>query len=116
MSRSNQALDFHAMHLIIDQWNIAFDGTFNINSPIAFTAGAKNNPDILLQSQILKATDQEKFFALQLPEIQGLVDTDVFEFCSMSKLQPRACLLNAIWSYCHKCHPNGYLLKHKSRI
>ena len=76
----------------------------------------KNNPDILSQCQMLKATDQEKFIASQLPEIQGLVDADVFEFCSMSELLPRACLLNAVWSYHHKCDPNRYLLKHKSRI
>ena len=73
-------LDFHAMRLIIDQQNIGFNGSFNINNPIAFTAGAKNNPDILSQGQMLKATDQEKFIALQLPEIQGLVDADVFEY------------------------------------
>ena len=57
MSHSNQDLDFHAVHSIIDQWNIAFDGTFNINNPIAFAAGAKNNLDILSQGQMLKATD-----------------------------------------------------------
>ena len=64
MSHSNQDLDFHAMCSIIDQWNIAFDRSFNINNPLAFTAGAKNHPDILSQQgQMLKATDQDKFIA-----------------------------------------------------
>ena len=101
-SRSTQDFDFHAMRSIIDQWNIAFDGSFNIDNPIAFAAGAKNNPDILSQGQMLKATDREKFIASQLPEIQGLVDADIFEYRSMTDLLPRARLLNAIWSYRHK--------------
>ena len=115
-SCSNQDLDFHTMHSIIDKQNIAFDGTFNIDNPIAFAAGAKNNPDILSQGQMLKATDWEKFITLQLPEIQDLVDADMFEFHSMSDLLPRACLLTAIWSYHCKHHPDGYLLKHKSWV
>ena len=89
-SRSTQDLDFHAMCSIIDQQNIAFDGSFNIDNPIAFAAGAKNNPDILSQGQMLKATNQEKFIVSQLPEIQGLLDADVFEFRLMSDLPPRA--------------------------
>ena len=111
-SCSTQDLDFHTMHSIIDQRNIAFDGSFNIDNPIAFAAGAKNNPDILSQGQMLKATDREKFIASQLPEIQGLVDADVFEFRSMSDLPPRACLLNAIWSY----HRNAALMDTFSNI
>ena len=87
-SRSTQDLDFHAMCSIIDQRNVAFDGTFNIDNPIAFATGAKNNPDILSQGQMLKATDREKFIASQLPEIQGLVDADVFKYQSMTDLLP----------------------------
>ena len=116
-SCSTQDLDFHAMMCsIIDQQNVAFDGSFNIDNPIAFATGAKNNPDILSQGQMLKATDREKFITSQLPEIQGLVDADVFEYRSMADLPPRARLLNAIWSYHCKHRPDGYLLKHKSRI
>ena len=116
---SNYDLDFNAMQSIVDQQNITFnsisiDGIFNPDNPLAFAAGTKNNPDILSQGQMFKADDQEKFIASQLPEIQGLVDADVFEFCSMSDLLPCARLLNAIWSYHHKRHPNGRLLKHKS--
>ena len=65
---------------------------------------------------MFKADDREKFIASQLPEIQGLVNANVFEFRSMSDLPPRAQLLNAIWSYHHKQCPDGLLLKHKSRI
>jgi hypothetical protein len=93
--RSTQDLDFQAMQSIVDQRNITFDGVsidgiFNTDNPLAFAAGTKNNPDILSQGQMFKATDREKFIASQLPEIQGLVDADVFEFRSMSDLPPRA--------------------------
>jgi hypothetical protein len=118
---SNNNLDFSAMQSIVDKWNMAFDGVsidriFNSDNPIAFAAGTKNNPDILSQAQIFKATDRDKFIASQLPEIQGLVDADVFKYHSMNELPPRAQLLNAIWSYHCKCRPDGTLLKHKSRI
>ena len=76
----------------------------------------KNNLDILSQGQMFKAEDCEKFIASQLPEIQGLVDADVFKFRSMSDLPPRAWLLNTIWSYHRKQRPNGLLLNHKSHI
>ena len=92
---SNQDLDFWAMQSIVDQRNIKFDGVsinsiFNLDNPLAFAAGTKNNPDILFQGQMFKAEDHEKFIALQLPKIQGLVDANVFEFCSMSDLPPHA--------------------------
>ena len=105
-SRYNHNLDFHhAMQSIVDQRNITFDGVsidsiFNLDNPLACAAGTKNNPDILSQGQMFKAEDDhENFISSQLPEIQGLVDADVFEFHSMSDLPPRAQLLNAIWSY-----------------
>ena len=115
-SHSNYDLDFHAMQSIVDQRNITFDGVsidgiFNPDNPLAFAAGTKNNPDILSQGQMFKAEDQEKFIALQLPEIQGLVNADVFEFRFMSDLLPCTQLLNAIWSYCRKQCPDGLLLK-----
>jgi hypothetical protein len=80
---------------IIDKRNITFDGIsingiFNSNNPIAFVASIKNNPDILSQAQMFKATDREKFIASQLPEIHGLVNANVFKFHSMNELPPHA--------------------------
>ena len=77
----------------MDQRDITFDGVsingiFNLDNPLAFATGTKNNPDILSQGQMFKAEDREKFIASQLPEIQGLVDANVFEFRSMSDLPP----------------------------
>ena len=88
----------------------------NLDNPLAFATGTKNNPDILSQGQMFKAEDHEKFIALQLPKIQGLVHANVFEFHSMSDVTPHTQLLNAIWLYHHKHCPDGLLLKHKSHI
>jgi hypothetical protein len=73
--RSNKDLDFSAMQSIIDKRNLTFDGVsidgiFNSDNPIAFAAGTKNNPDILSQAQMFKATDREQFIASQLPANQ----------------------------------------------
>ena len=72
------------MQLTVDQHNITFDGViidgiFNTDNSLAFAAGMKNNPDILSQGQMFKARYCEKFIALQLPKIQGLVDANVVE-------------------------------------
>jgi hypothetical protein len=118
---STADIDFAAMQSIIDRRNFTFDGVhidgiFNPDNPLAFAAGAKNNPDILSQAQMLKATDRDLFLDCQKPEIKGLVDAGVFEFKNMSELPSHAHLLNAIWSYRRKRRPDGVLLKHKSRI
>ena len=92
---SDKDLDFQAMQSIVDQCNITFNGVsingiFNLDNPLAFATGMKNNPDILSQGQMFKADDHEKFIASQLPEIQGLVNANIFEFHSMSDLPPHA--------------------------
>jgi hypothetical protein len=100
----NEMLDFKAtMQLIIDKWNITFDGVsidgiFNLDNPLAFAAGTKNNPDILSQAQMLKATDVDLFLDSQQLEIQGLCNADVFEFQNISSLPSGTHLLNAIGS------------------
>jgi len=56
---------------------------------------------------------------VQQPEIDGLQNADIFEYHYMSELAnlpAGTCLLNAIWSYHHKCKPDGNLSKYKSRI
>jgi len=91
----------------------------NVINPIAFTAATDNNPDCLSQSQILQATDCDNFVQAQHSKIKGLENADVFEYHFMSELASLPAgtgLLNAIWSYCHKCKPNGNLSKYKSHI
>jgi Reverse transcriptase (RNA-dependent DNA polymerase) len=119
---SNESIDYAAMQSILDKHNVTFDGVsidgfFNSDSPLAFTAGTKNNPDMLSQTQMLTASDREQFIEPQHPEIQGLCDADVFEFHPIADLPSGSRLLNAIWSYRHKRHPTDrVLLKHKSRL
>ena len=76
-------------------------GILDIQDPFVFAAGAKNNPDVLTQGQMLKADDSEQFIASQPNEINGLHDANVFEYITIKKLPParRRKLLNAIWSY-----------------
>jgi hypothetical protein len=109
------------MQSIIDKRNFSIDGVsihgfFNCHNPLAFAAGTKNNPDILSQAQMFRATDRDLFVECQKPKIEGLCDASVFEFKNMSDLPSHAHLLNAIWSYCRKRRPDGALHKHKSRI
>jgi hypothetical protein len=94
-ANSNDTIDFAAMQSIIDQRNVTFDdvsidGIFNSDNPLSFTAGTKNNPDILSQAQMLCSSDCKQFLISQEPEIQGLLDADVFEFHEMSKLPSSA--------------------------
>jgi hypothetical protein len=120
-NHSTSDLDFAAMQSIIDKRNfsidgVSIDGFFNCHNPLAFAAGTKNNPDILSQAQMLRATDRDLFVDCQKPEIEGLCDAGVFEFKNMSDLPSHARLLNAIWSYRRKRRPDGALHKYKSRI
>ena len=101
-------IDFSALHDIIDQQNcvhdgLSFEGIFNLRDPHTFTAGSQTNPNILTQSQMFKAADHKDFIESQVSEVDGLIKAGVFEYLQMNELPPDACLLNAIWSYCHKC-------------
>ena len=114
-------LDLTALHAILDQNNIThdgitIDGVFNPDNPLAFAAGMNNNADTLSQSQMLKANDCADFLKSQVSEIMGLEEAQVFKYIRMSEIPPHTQLLNTIWSYCHKQHPDGSLLKHKNCI
>lgn len=118
---SNDEINFAAMQSIIDKRNLTFDGVnidgiFGYDNPLAFAAGTKNNPGILSQAQTFHASDRDAFLLSQDPKIKGLCNANVFKFRQMSQLPSGARLLNAIWSYRRKRHPDGVLLKHKSCI
>jgi Reverse transcriptase (RNA-dependent DNA polymerase) len=116
----NESIDYTAMQSILDKQNITFDGIsidgiFNSDNLLAFAAGTNNNPDILSQEQMLKASDCKQFLKLQQPEIQGLCNTDVFEFHPIANLPSGSRLLNTIWSFHHKHLPTDrILLQNKS--
>ena len=118
----NELLDFAAMQSVVDKQNIMLNGVlidsiFNSNNPLACAAGTQNNPDILLQAKMLKASDHEKFLDSQHPEIQGLCNADVFEFHPISSDLPSGSrLLRAIWSYHQKRRPTDRILLEKSSL
>ena len=114
-------INLNALSSIMDLRNIrhdgvTIDGIFEIENPLAFAAGSNNNPDILSQSQMLKAADRDEFLKVQGSELLGLHDADVFEYLPRSKLPSGSRVLNAIWSYRRKRKPDGTLSKYKSRI
>ena len=90
------------------------DGNWDKSHPCAFAA--MNNTDVLTQSEIKRAPDRNKFKDAQKPEIDGLLERDVFEFVDMETVPKSHRLLNATWSYRRKRRPNGELLKYKARI
>lgn len=75
-----------------------------------------NKEDTLTQGQMLHAADSSAFIQAQTPEIRGLEKMNVFQYCSISELPPRAKLLSSIWSYWCKRRPTGELLKYKARL
>ena len=50
----------------------------DVQDPCICATGAKNNPDVLSQSQMLRAEDKDQFLAAQPAEISGLHDANVF--------------------------------------
>ena len=75
-----------------------------------------NHPDVLTQSQMLRAEDSHEFVSVQREEIRGLQGARVFAYKKRSSLPEGASILNSIWSYRRKRRPDGTLLKMKSRI
>jgi hypothetical protein len=75
-----------------------------------------NKEDTLTQGQMLRAHDRADFIKAQVPELRGLEKMQVFQYCSMTELPPRAKLLSSIWSYRRKRRPTGELLKYKARL
>jgi len=56
---------------------------FNMEHPVAFQTlleSMNNKEDILTQGQMLKAPDAAEFKKAQEPELQGLLDLEVFEY------------------------------------
>jgi hypothetical protein len=58
-----------------------------------------NNPDVLMQSQMLRAEDSAKFVRHQRDKIIGLQGAHVFAYKRRSTLPKGASILNSIWSY-----------------
>ena len=71
---------------------------------------------MLTQSQMLRGEDSKHFVSSQRDEIDGLQGAHIFAYKKRSTLPEGASILNSIWSYRRKRHPDGTLLKYKSRI
>jgi hypothetical protein len=112
------------MQSIIDKRNftidgVSIDGFFNCHNPLAFAAGTKNNPDILSQAQMFRASNRvshrvepdgsvtrtmtQSGLIDQILEDDGLVGDKVTHKRTPAKevLQPHpnAAPFNAPWQY-----------------
>jgi hypothetical protein len=58
---------------------------------------------------MLKADNRDEFVSAQAGEINGLHDVKVFGYHLWNTLSAEAKVLNSIWSYHYKRHPNGEL-------
>lgn len=65
---------------------------------------------------MLRTSDMDSFLKVQVPKICGLENVSIFNYKPISFLPSNATLLISIWSYCHKRHPNGELLKYEARL
>jgi hypothetical protein len=65
---------------------------------------------------MLKASDCKAFLQTQIQETRGLGKMSVFQYKHISALPSHAKLLSLIWIYRCKHHPNGVLLKRKTRL
>jgi hypothetical protein len=65
---------------------------------VAYTA-CNNKEDILMQSQMFKASDAEYFIKCQMDEIARLTKFDVMEIYKIANLPPKAKLISSICSY-----------------
>jgi hypothetical protein len=65
---------------------------------------------------MLCATDSNDLIAAQIPETLDLEKMQIFQYCDIKDLPPKAKLLSSICSYRRKRRPNGESVKHKARI
>jgi len=114
-----EELDLDTICSILDEGHVlrdcvTLDGQYgDFLDPFAFAAASKaNNPDVLSRSAMLRAKDRAEFLKVEVGEIEGLQDFDVFEYFSIHSIPDsnRRKLLNTIWSYHRKRRPDGSLL------
>jgi hypothetical protein len=63
-----------------------------------------------------RQVDANKFIEAQIPEIEGIMDINTFEFIPKTKLPAKTRYLDLIWTYGRKHRPGGSLKKYKSRL
>jgi hypothetical protein len=72
------------------------------------------NPDVLTHAQMKRQVDANKFIEAQRQEIEGLMETNTFEFIPKINLPPTTRYLDIIWTNRHKIRPDGSLKKYKA--
>jgi hypothetical protein len=84
--------------------------------PLSAFPAVDSKADTLTQSQMLADKDYLDFISAQVPEIDGLRKTGVFDIKKISDKPLKARLLSSIWSFRRKRSPVGKILKYKARL
>jgi hypothetical protein len=81
-----------------------------------FYAMQMQNTDVLTHAQMKRQVDVSKVVEAQIPEIEGLMNINTFEFIDKTKLPATIRYLDLIWTYRQKSQPDGSLNKYKARL
>jgi hypothetical protein len=76
------------------------------NLDSTFYAMQMQNPDVLTHAQMKRQVEANKFVEAQRPEIDGIMETNTFEFIPQINLPPRTRYLDLIWTYRCKRRPD----------
>jgi hypothetical protein len=57
------------------------------------------NPDVLTHAQMKRQVDAKKYIEAQRPEIEGLMDINIFEFIPKNNLPAKTRYVDLIWRY-----------------
>jgi hypothetical protein len=75
------------------------NGMFLNNLNPTCYAMEKQNPEVLTHTQMKRQVDANKFIDAQIPEIEGLMDINTFEFIPKTKLPANTRFIDLIWTY-----------------
>jgi hypothetical protein len=99
-----------------EDFDPGINAMFLNNLDPTFYAMQMKNTDVLTHAKMKRQVDANKLIEAQRPEIEGLMDTNTFEFIPKINLPPRTRYLDLIWTYIRKHCLAGSLKKHKARL
>jgi hypothetical protein len=94
-----------------DDYDPGINEMFLNNLDPTFYAMQMQNPNVLTDAQMKRQLDANKFIEAQRPEIEGLMDINIFEFIPKTKLPAKTRYLDLIWAYRRKRLLDGSLKK-----
>jgi hypothetical protein len=99
-----------------EEFDPGINAMFLNNLDPTFYAMQMQKPEMLTSTQMKRQVDAKKIIEAQIPEIEGLMDTNTFKFIPKINLPPKTRYLDLIWTYRHKRCPDGPPKKYKARL